>query len=83
MTLISTACTVLINDLIMTISVQVCVRWCVFKAAVLLTNALINITSLNYLSDIDLCVKTQCAAVLIKAHCQYNCLDFDYLEWCS
>lgn len=80
MTLISTACTVLINDLIMTISVQVCVRWCIFKAAVLLTNALINITSLNYLSDIDLCVKTQCAAVLINAPRQCSCLNFDHLE---
>lgn len=36
-----------------------------FKAAVLLMNVMINITRANYLSDIDLCVKTQC--VLIKA----------------
>ncbi len=64
----------------MKISVEVC--GCIFKAAVMLMNAMINMTWVIYLSDIDLCAKTQCAAVLIKAHCQYNCLDFDYLEWC-
>lgn len=55
----------LINDFIMKMSVRegLMVH---FKAAVLLMNVMINITRANYLSDIDLCVKTQCA-VLIKA----------------